>query len=167
MPATRRQFLGIGAGLVCGSLAAAEAAEERIRCLDYGRSFLCHKGESAASNAVRFQVESRTTLLDDKGKPTHVFYQCASCKSEHTFAEKDLFQKDNYDFLPIFGGEHLLIFRRRVQVSPIYRSVKKAAEVWGVPILKLHAPTQLPSWTPGRRCEPPLTPGCLWSRKRS
>ena len=82
MPATRRQFLGIGAGLVCGSLAAAEAAEDRIRCLDYGRSFICHKGESAASNAVRFQVESRITLFDDKNKQTHVFYQCASCKSE-------------------------------------------------------------------------------------
>jgi len=29
------------------------------------------------------------------------YYQCASCKSENTFAERDLFQKDNYDFLPV------------------------------------------------------------------
>ena len=63
MSTTRRRFLGIGAGFVCGSLAAADEEKERIRCLDYGRSFICHKGESAASNAVRFQVESRTLLL--------------------------------------------------------------------------------------------------------
>src|SRR5262245_47228414 len=113
MPATRRGFIGLGAGLVCGSLAGqsapADQPPEPIRCLDYGRSFLCHKGESAASNAVRFQVESRTTLIEKNGR-THVFYQCASCKSEHTFAAKDLFQKDNYDFLPIFGDGKVLIF---------------------------------------------------------
>ena len=99
MAATRRDFIGLGAGLVCGSLVeqtGAAAPPDRHRCLDYGRSFLCHKGESAASNGVRFQVESRTTLIDEKNELTHVFYQCASCKSEDTFAKKDLFQKDNY-----------------------------------------------------------------------
>lgn len=149
MASTRRQFIGISAGLVCGSLAAAEAAEDRIRCLDYGRSFICHKGESGASNAVRFWIESRTTLIDDKNKQTHVFYQCASCKSEHTFAEKDLFQKDNYDFLPIFGGGQVLTFRRHARITPTYRGVKKVEDVWGVPILKLHAAepvTELDTW---------------------
>jgi hypothetical protein len=149
MPSTRREFLGLGAGLVCGSLAGQEPAPDRIRCLDYGRSFICHKGESAVSNAVRFWVESRTTLLDDKGRPAHVFYQCGSCKSEHTFAPKDLFQKDNYDFLPIFGGGRVLIFRRPARLSPNYRSIKTVEEVWGVPVLKLIAAkpvAELDSW---------------------
>ena len=83
MLSTRREFLGAGLGVVCGSLAARAEAPPALDCLDYGRSFLCHKGESAASNAVRFQVESRTLLLNDKGELTHTFYQCASCKSEH------------------------------------------------------------------------------------
>jgi hypothetical protein len=152
MAATRRDFIGLGAGLVCGSLVQqGEAAEtpKPIRCLDYGRSFLCHKGESAASNAVRFQVESRTTLIDEKNKRTHVFYQCASCKSEHTFAKKDLFQKDNYDFLPIFGDGKVLIFRRHCRITKTYRGIKNVEDVWGVPILKLHAGeplTHLDTW---------------------
>ena len=35
------------------------------------------------------------------------YYQCGSCKSEHTFAEKNLFINPNYDFLPVFGEEHI------------------------------------------------------------
>jgi hypothetical protein len=149
MSTTRRRFLGIGAGFVCGSLAAADEGKESIRCLDYGRSFICHKGESAASNAVRFQVESRTLLLDDKGGVLETFYQCASCKSENTFAEKDLFAKDNYDFMPIFGGGRVLIFRRTARLNPRYRDVRKVEDVWGVPILKLHPAdpvTELDTW---------------------
>lgn len=135
--------------MVCGSLVAEAAAPERLRCLDYGRSFICHKGESAASNAVRFWVESRTTLFDDKNRMTHEFYQCASCKSEHTFAAKDLFHKDNFDFLPIFGGGRVLIFRRKAHLNANYRSISKVEDVWGVPILKLHAAdpvTELDTW---------------------
>lgn len=148
MSSTRREFIGLGAGLVCGSLVAQAAAPEGIRCLNYGRSFICHKGESAASNAVRFWVESRTTLFDDKNQ-AHVFYQCGSCKSEHTFAAKDLFQKDNFDFMPIFGDGKVLIFRRKANLNPNYRSIRKVEEVWGVPIFKLHAAdpvTELDTW---------------------
>jgi hypothetical protein len=157
MRATRREFLGFGSGLVCSSAlaegpagnASAAPAEERIRCLDYGRSFLCHKGETAVSNAVRFWIESRTTLLDDRGKATHEFYQCASCKSEHTFAPKNLFIADNYDFLPIFGSGRVLVFRRTARLNPGYRTIRKVEEMWGVPILKLHPAdplTELDSW---------------------
>jgi hypothetical protein len=153
MAATRRGFIRLGAGLVCGPLvsqAGEDAAPlEGPRCLDYGRSFLCHKGESAASNGVRFQVESRTTLIDEKNKRSYVFYQCASCKSEHTFAEKGLFQEDNYDFLPVFGDGQVLIFRRHCRITKAYRAVKKVEDVWGVPILRLHAAeplTRLDTW---------------------
>jgi hypothetical protein len=114
--------------------------KSRTGCLDYGRSFICNP---SPANAVRFWVESRTTIIDAKADKVTEYYQCASCKSERTFADKDLFQQDNYDFLPIFGGEDLLIFRRRVWLNPEYRQVTKAERVWGKPILRLHEATDI------------------------
>jgi hypothetical protein len=149
MATTRREFIGVGAGLACGLPAAAQPTTDGIGCLDYGRSFICHKGESKASNAVRFWVESRTLLFDDQGRQTDVFYQCGSCKSERTFAAKDLFPEDNFDFMPIFGGGQVLVFRRRVGITPNYRSVYRVEQLWGEPILKLRAAepaTVLESW---------------------
>lgn len=157
MRATRRSFLAhsIGTFAAAGSAlpAAAEADEQDqddehdpARPLDYGRSFLCNP---AAFNAVRFWIESRTTVFDDQSGDATPFYQCASCKSEHTFAEKSLFHKDNYDFLPIFGGGDWLIFRRPARLSDRYREVRKAEQIWGTPILKLRPGrhvTELHSW---------------------
>lgn len=138
MPTTRRQFIAAGTGALCTTLAVnADAPPPAIPILDYGRSFICHRGESRHSNAVRFWVESRTMLLDSNGKVTHTFYQCGSCKSENTFAPKDLFQKDNYDFLPILGEGYALVFRHTSYIQPRYRFIKKVEEMWGVPILKL------------------------------
>lgn len=81
---------------------ASRATEEKTatKSLDYGRSFICN---TALCNAVRFWMESRTILIDDKAGTQTEFYQCGSCKSENTFSEKNLFCKDNYDFLPILG----------------------------------------------------------------
>ena len=145
MRRSRRAVLKAGVGslgalaLSRGAADGAEAKEGRpacegSRCLDYGLSFLCG---TAAFNAVRFWVESRTILIDEKKGTTTEYYQCASCKSEHTFAEKNLLQEDNYDFLPIFGGGDLLVFRRPAYLSDRYRQVSKAADVWGGPALKL------------------------------
>ena len=33
-------------------------------------------------NAIRFWIESRTTLYDDEAGTSTVFYQCGECKSE-------------------------------------------------------------------------------------
>ena len=112
MESNRRRFLAAGLATVgTASLidSAATAEADTIECLDYGRSFICN---TATSNAVRFWVESRTILYDDEAGTKLVIYQCGSCKSERTFAEKDLLQEDNYDFMPIYGGEDLLILRR-------------------------------------------------------
>ena len=130
---------GIGtAAAIAGSNAGAEAKEsENMGCLDYGLSFLCNP---SPMNAVRFWIESRTTIFDDATGKSAEFYQCASCKSENTFGEQDLLKKDNYDFMPIFGGEgaeDLLIFRRPARLSEGYRQLRKSEEVWGKPILKL------------------------------
>ena len=136
MTPSRRNFLGssmmaVGTGIV--SEVYGDAGPE-FECLDYGRSFLCH---TAAFNAVRFWVESRTTLFDEQASTQLVIYQCGSCKSEHTFAGKDLFQQDNYDFMPIYGGDDLLILRRHVDARDRYRELAKVVDFWGKPRYKL------------------------------
>jgi hypothetical protein len=145
MRRTRRHFLRTGsaalggsflaAGLRPANLASAEEAASRIACLDYGRSFIAG---TAPFNCVRFWVESRTTIFDDQAGTAVDYYQCASCKSENTFADKDLLKTDNYDFLPILGGGDWLVFRRRARISPSYRAVCKAEELWGGPKMMLH-----------------------------
>lgn len=95
--------------------------------LDYGRSFL--QG-NWPNNRVRFWVESRTRIIDERTGRTEDYIQCASCKSEDTFATKDLFYADNYDFLPIFGPELGVVFRRKAYINPNYRSVQPVAEMW-------------------------------------
>ena len=138
MKPTRRRFLAaglatIGTGTLLDSAAAAEG--DTIECLDYGRSFICN---TSTVNAVRFWVESRTILYDDEAGTKLVIYQCGSCKSEHTFAETDLLKQDNYDFMPIYGGEDMLILRRHVDARDSYREVRKVKEMWGEPNMRLH-----------------------------
>lgn len=108
-------------------------------CIDYGRSFLCN---TAAFNSVRMWIESRTTITDTRSGVSTVYYQGASCKSENTFGENDLFYKDNYDFLPIFGEGKVLVFRRHASKrGEGYRSVKTMEEMWGAnPVLRMPAP---------------------------
>lgn len=139
MPSNRRRFLTAGAAVALASAAAqpvANAADPQpatdgLPVLDYGRSFVCG---TASFNQVRFWVESRTVLID--GDKRHEFLQFGSCKSENTFAEKDLFSQDNYDFLPILADDgNWLIFRRKNRITADYRSIKK--EVWGPANLKL------------------------------
>ena len=102
--------------------------------LDYRQTYLL--GTNPA-NEVRFCVESRTRIIDERSGKTEDFLQCASCKSEDTFAEKDLFLSDNYDFLPIFGPEYGLIFRRKAWLNSNYRSCLRTVEMFGGPIRHL------------------------------
>ena len=155
----RRAFLRTGAG-VCGTLAlparlfSADPEQQRpanapaagTRCLDFGLSFVCN---TAAFNSVRMWIESRTTIIDPQAGTRTEYYQCGSCKSENTFAERDLFKADNYDFLPIFGDGRWLIFRRHAATTPGYRQMRKQEEMWGAPVLKLREPaaiTGLDAW---------------------
>jgi hypothetical protein len=138
MHCNRRTFVtsGLAAACIAGSsspgLAQGPVPIDGLTCLDYGRSFICN---TANFNRVRFWVESRTVLID--GGTRTEFYQCGSCKSENTFGEKDLFYADNYDFLPILGEGHWLVFRRTARLNPNYRSIKRVEEMWGPPQLKL------------------------------
>ena len=107
--------------------------------LDYCRTYLLGTNPE---NEVRFCVESRTRIIDERSGKIEDFLQCASCKSEDTFAEKDLFFKDNYDFLPIFGPKFGLIFRRNAWLNPNYRSCLKTEEMFGGPIQHLQEHTR-------------------------
>lgn len=137
LPCSRRTMLRAGLGSACAltagwtTLPAAEASPPGA-CLDYGRSFL---GNRSPANAVRFWVESRTTLFD--GDRRVEFYQCGACKSENTFAEKNLFMADNYDFTPIWGDGAWLIFRRTAALNPQYRRLQTPDATWGPVELKL------------------------------
>ena len=104
-----------------------------MRPLDYGRSFLI---STWPDNQVRFQVESRTRISNQNGQ-TEDYIQCASCKSEDTFAEHDLFYEDNYDFLPIFGPDYGLIFRRKAWLNSDYKRCQKTKDMWDGPSFHL------------------------------
>lgn len=143
---TRRRFLktaSAASSFVTATLAtktglSAQSNESgnRYSCLDYRRSFICGTSEM---NSVRFWIESRTTITDSSTGDSTVFYQCASCKSENTFGEKDLFYPDNYDFLPILGGGHWLLFRRQARLDvQRYRETVVSPNGWGEPRLLLH-----------------------------
>ncbi len=146
---TRRRFLktaGAASSLVTAGLATMSQpqagtveSDDRQSCLDYRRSFICGTSEM---NAVRFWIESRTTIVDSVTNESSVFFQCASCKSENTFGEKNLFLADNYDFMPILGDAHWLIFRRHAQMNPAqYRSTYELPHPWGSPRYLTHEGT--------------------------
>lgn len=99
-----------------------------MKPLDYGRSFCIG---TAAWNEVRFWVESRTRIIDEATGDSKDYIQAASCKSENTFGEKDLLYQDNYDFLPFFGPEYTVVFRRKAWLNPNYREVRAMSETWG------------------------------------
>ncbi|MDE0298719.1 MAG: hypothetical protein OXN17_08815 [Candidatus Poribacteria bacterium] len=101
-----------------------------MRPLDYSKTYLLGTNPE---NEVRFWVESRTRVIDERSGKTEDFLQCASCKSEDTFAKRNLFLEDNYDFLPIFGPEYGLIFRRKAWRNPNYKSCLKTSEMFGGP----------------------------------
>ena len=138
MNSTRRTFLASGLAAV-GTTALVDSSQAEdtstIECLDYGRSFICN---TSPANAVRFWVESRTLLFDDKAGTKLVIYQCGACKSERTFAKENLLSQDNYDFMPIYGGGDMLILRRHVDARDRYRQIRKVTDVWGEPIMRLH-----------------------------
>lgn len=116
-------------------------------CIDFGRSFINGNGSVALGKEVfghndpRFWIESAVRLFDDRAGTSAVYYQCGSCKSENTFTAKgpgDLFSQPNYDFMPVFGPDEVLIFRRGdVLGDRPYRSVVQLPHPWGIPDIHL------------------------------
>ena len=95
--------------------------------LDYGRSFLIGNGPE---NEVRFWVESRTRIIDEASGQSEDYVQVGSCKSEHTFAKENLLHEDNYDFLPVFGPEWSVVYRRHANLRDSYREIRRSEEWW-------------------------------------
>ncbi|MCX7705541.1 MAG: hypothetical protein N2115_04705 [bacterium] len=87
---------------------------------------------------MRFLIESRMEVVDTKTDTVTIFYQAASCKSEHTFAKENLFHENNYNFLPVFVGKNkIVIFRSYVPWDENYVCVVDENgttwEIWGKP----------------------------------
>ena len=95
--------------------------------LDYGRSFLIGNDPE---NEVRFWVESRTRIIDEASGQSEDYVQVGSCKSEHTFAKENLLHEDNYDFLPVFGSEWSVVYRRHANLRDGYREIRRSEERW-------------------------------------
>ena len=95
--------------------------------LDYGRSFVLGNGPE---NEVRFWVESRTRIISEASGQSEDYVQVGSCKSEHTFARENLLHEDNYDFLPIFGPEWSVVYRRHADLRDSYREIRRSQEWW-------------------------------------
>ena len=95
--------------------------------LDYGRSFILGNGPE---NEVRFWVESRTRIIDETSGQREDYVQVGSCKSEHTFAQENLLHEDNYDFLPVFGLEWSVVYRRHADLRDRYREIRRSQAWW-------------------------------------
>ena len=110
---------------------AALAAAGRVlmmRPLDYGRSFVLGNGPE---NEVRMWVESRTRITDEKSGASEDYIQTGSCKSEDTFADRDLFKQPNYDFMAIYGPEDSIVFRRLAHAHERYKSCVPSKDFFG------------------------------------
>lgn len=104
------------------ALCRADGAEALLSPpTDYGRSYVTTAG--GAGNQPVFWLESRCRISDPATGEVRDYYQCASCKSEDTFATHDLFLDPNYDFLPVFSETESVIFRRRLPAVEAYRQV--------------------------------------------
>ncbi|RAV16663.1 hypothetical protein [Paenibacillus contaminans] len=100
-----------------------------MKPIDYGVSFITGKW---SENQVRLWVESRMRFIDEKSGRVEDYYQCGACKSEATFAEKDLFYEDNFDFIPVFGPEYGIIFNRKAYLNvDTYKQFPKSENMWG------------------------------------
>lgn len=108
-------------------------------CIDFGRSFACGngstlgRGDETVQNDPRFCVESVLRIFDGRRDPPVVYDQCAACKAEETFAQRNLFKEDNYDFLPVFGEDRVIAFRRKAVIGEMpYRTVQSMeGHPWG------------------------------------
>jgi hypothetical protein len=108
-----------------------------MELIDYTQSFV--HGQ-APGNRVRFVVESRTRLTERESGRRWDYVVCASCKSEDTFGNAYLFYEDNYDFLPVFGPEHTVVFRSKAYVHEGYRTTYPVDELWDGPSYRPLAP---------------------------
>lgn len=78
-----------------------------MQTCDYSRSFITF---SVPGNNARIQIEARC-LLSRPNDSSEEFLMFASCKSEDTYAERDLFRDPNYDFSGLYGDSRYCLSR--------------------------------------------------------
>lgn len=91
-----------------------------MKVCDCARSFVTFVTPGRTNNA-RLQVESVCTLTDGNTGVTREYLFFASCKSERTYAEKNLFIEDNYDFCGMFSDEEYALFRTHSAHTEAFR----------------------------------------------
>ena len=116
----RRIFWLLIFGLIGTFLLAAsfsrESAPENLSPMDFSRSFVTFVTRGRGNNA-RIQVEARCVLKDSEKGTTEEYFLLASCKSEDTYGQGDLFTKPNYDFSAIFSRKNYRLIRQHVSAS--------------------------------------------------
>ncbi|MFP3902727.1 MAG: hypothetical protein ACLFWB_00665 [Armatimonadota bacterium] len=80
-----------------------------MRVRDFCRSFVTFEIFEPPNNA-RIQVEATCTVTQDGHEPVE-YTLVASCKSEDTYVDENLFKTPNYDFCVIFSEDEYRIHR--------------------------------------------------------
>lgn len=105
----------IGTFLLAASF-SREGAPENPPPMDFSRSFVTFVTHGRGNNA-RIQVEARCVLKDTQKGTTEEYFLLASCKSEDTYGQGDLFTKPNYDFSAIFSRKDYRLIRQHASGS--------------------------------------------------
>jgi hypothetical protein len=92
--------------------------KDSVEALDYGRSFVTFVTHGRENNA-RLQIESACRIRGEEEGEDYFFF--ASCKAEDTYAARNLFKADNYDFCGIFATAEYAIFRAHPRHSEGFR----------------------------------------------
>jgi hypothetical protein len=82
----------------------------KMTVVDYPNSYLFFTTKRR-TNTARLLVEARCELIDEAKGASEEFFFFASCKSEHTYAPRKLFQDPNYDFCGIFSAKDFALIR--------------------------------------------------------
>jgi len=90
--------------------------------MDFSRSFSTFV-TSGRTNHARIQVEAVCRMADGER-----YVLVASCKSEDTYAEENLFRQPNYDFCAIFSDEQYCIVRVGLPLTACWRDGGLSAE---------------------------------------
>jgi hypothetical protein len=116
----RRIFWFLIFGLIGTLLLAAsfgrKSTPENLPPMDFSRSFVTFVTRGRGNNA-RIQVEARCVLKDPAKGTTEEYFLLASCKSEDTYGQGDLFTKPNYDFSAIFSRKDYRLIRQHASAS--------------------------------------------------
>ena len=97
-----------------------------LKLFDYGKSFVITNG---TGNSPRFLIEAKCRF---DGKD---YYLGAKCKGENTFADKELFKRNSFEFYPLFSEDETIVFRRFGYYLPFetgeYKKIYRNTESWG------------------------------------